>query len=74
MFPHQYARRKVPRDVVHRLLEAAMWAPYHGPVAPWRFVVLGKEAMVEMQNVTLQFYDDHWQEVGWANGKHGSES
>jgi nitroreductase len=58
---------------MRRLLEAAKWAPYHGPVPPWRFVVLGQQAMVEMQRMTLAFYDANWRDVGWANGKHGSE-
>lgn len=57
---------------MRRLLEAAMWAPFHGSVPPWRFVVLGKKAMVEMQHLTLDFYDKHWQETGWANGKRGT--
>ena len=51
------------------LLDAAMWAPYHGSVPPWRFVVLGRRAMVEMQRMTLRFYDAHWRDVGWANGR-----
>ena len=58
---------------MERMLEAAMWAPYHGSVPPWRFVVLARQAMVEMQRMTLAFYDQHWRDVGWANGKRGSE-
>ena len=57
-----------------RILAASMWAPYHGSVPPWRFVVLGKRAMVDMQRMTLDFYDAHWSETGWANGKHGTRS
>jgi len=30
--------------------------------------------MVEMQKMTLAYYDANWQEVGWAGGKRGSES
>ena len=32
-----------------------------------------RQAMVEMQRMTLEFYDAHWREVGWANGLRGSE-
>ena len=42
-----------------------MWAPFHGPLPPWRFVVLGKAAQVEMQQLTLSFYDKNWRQVGF---------
>jgi nitroreductase len=58
---------------MHRIVEAAMWAPFHGSRPPWRFVVLGKSAMVEMQRVTLAYYAANWQRVGWADGVHGTE-
>ena len=39
VFPRDYAdHQKCSPEVMHRLLEAAMWAPFHGPVPPWRFV------------------------------------
>lgn len=46
-----------------QMLEAAMWAPYHGPTPPWRFVVLGKQAMNDMQRLSLAFYDKHWKQT-----------
>jgi len=62
-------KRDVPRAVVDRLLSAAMYAPYHGPKPPWRFVVLGRQAMVDMQRLTLSFYDENWRDLG----KHSTE-
>ena len=73
VFPRSYVPGNVPPAVMRQLLEAAMWAPYHGSAPPWRFVVLGRTAMVEMQRLSLSFYDANWREVGWANGKCGSE-
>lgn len=73
VLPRSYIARSVPRATMERMLEAAMWAPYHGSVPPWRFVVLARQAMVEMQRMTLAFYDQHWRDVGWANGNRGSE-
>lgn len=46
VFPRSYVHDKplpVPPAVMNRMLEAAMWAPYHGSVPPWRFVVLGRQ-------------------------------
>ena len=74
VFPKEYVNREIEESTVRKLLEAAMWAPFHGSRPPWRFVVLGRSAMVEMQELTLAFYDKHWAEVGWACGKHGSEA
>ena len=73
VFPVNYTLRAVPPATMQNLLKAAMWAPYHGSQPPWRFVVLGRKAMVEMQLMTLAFYDANWQETGWANGKHGTK-
>ena len=52
---------------MRRLLEAAMWAPFHGPVPPWRFVVLGRHAMIAMQQMTLAYYDTHWRSHVWSS-------
>lgn len=73
VFAKNWIDQTVPEATMKRLLEAAMWAPYHGPVPPWRFVVLGRKSMVDMQLMTLAFYDAHWRDVGWANGKYGEE-
>ena len=65
VFPRSYAKGcHVSVDDLNRVLEAAMWAPFHGPIPPWRFVVLGPKAMREMQQVTLKFYDENWKRVG----------
>lgn len=34
----------VPREVIERMLEAAVWAPNHRATEPWRFYVLTGEA------------------------------
>lgn len=75
VFPRSYDRNSpdVSKAVMERLLEAAMWAPYHGSIPPWRFVVLGKNSMVDMQHLTLDYYDRNWRTVGWADGKTGNE-
>jgi nitroreductase len=73
VFPRSYVDREVTRAEVELLLEAAMWAPFHGSRPPWRFVVMGKAAMEKMQQLTLEFYDRNWQTTGWANGKRGTE-
>ena len=80
IFPRSYLKDPPPLDnaIVESLMDAAMWGPFHGKnyagqSHPARFVVLGKKAMVEMQELTLEYYDKNWREVGWASGTKGTE-
>jgi len=79
VFPSDYIDRKVSPKVIQSMLDASMWAPFHGSRPPWRFVVLGKSTMVAMQELSLRFYDKklpdgryNW-ENGWAGGTTGTE-
>lgn len=40
----RYTKDPIPRDVIERLLDAAVWAPNHFLTQPWRFTVLTGEA------------------------------
>lgn len=79
-FPRTYNRHAtttVDRAVV-QLLDAALWGPFHGRCFagcqhPAKLVVLGRQAMVDMQYLTLDYYDRNWRTVGWGSGSHGSE-
>lgn len=60
-------------SIVQSLLDAALWAPFHGKYYagcqhPAKFFVLGKESMVEMQKLTLAYYDKNWRMYGWIPG------
>lgn len=75
IFPKSYLKDPPPVDdsIIQSLLDAAMWGPFHGRCYtgcqhPARFVVLGKQAMIDMQNTTLDYYDKNWKEVGWGSG------
>ena len=74
IFPNQFLANPPPLDdaIVQSLLDAALWGPFHGNCFagcqhPAKFVVLGKQSMVEMQELTLQYYDTNWQDVGWGS-------
>jgi nitroreductase len=75
IFPKSYLKDPPPVDdsIIQSLLDAAMWGPFHGKCYagcqhPARFVVLGKQAMIDMQTTTLDYYDKHWKQVGWGSG------
>ncbi len=46
-----FAPEPVPRDVLEELFELARWAPNHGLTNPWRFRVLGSQAIGELSRV-----------------------
>lgn len=52
IFPRHMTGDAVSSEQIEALLEAANWAPTHGRTEPWRFVVLGKEGIQQMQDVT----------------------
>jgi len=77
IFPNQYMAHPgadVDPKVIKSLLDAALWGPYHGRCFagcdhPARFVVLGKRSMVEMQHLTLRYYDRNWKTLDpWGCG------
>jgi nitroreductase len=44
-----YGAEPVPRDTLEELFELARWAPNHNLTNPWRFRVLGPEALRELK-------------------------
>ena len=80
VFPKKFLPNPPPLDdaIIRSLLDAALWGPFHGKCFngcqhPAKFIVLGKQNMVEMQELTLRYYDKNWKDVGWGSGKRGSE-
>src|SRR5262245_10143118 len=47
----------IPADVLHRVLEAATWAPTGGNVQPWRVVVVREPAR---KQVLQRLYAEQW--------------
>lgn len=44
-----YRPEVVPRDVLDELFELASWAPNHNLTIPWRFRVLGRQALARLK-------------------------
>jgi len=44
-----YGREPLPREVVGELLDLARWAPNHNLTNPWRFRVLGPQALARLK-------------------------
>lgn len=71
IFPKDYVASAVVDDsVVHRLLDAARWAPSHGQLEPWRFVVFSGEGRRALLEGTLAFYRER-EPSFWATAWRG---
>ena len=51
----QFKDQPVPRQVLQRLLESAVWAPNHRLTEPWRFVVLEKGGQARHRAAQLSY-------------------
>jgi len=48
IFPRDYdTSRKVPKEIIHKMLINANYAPTHGRTKPWRFIVFGGESSLK---------------------------
>jgi len=59
IFPEQYSKRKVAKEIVEKILNNAIWAPNHGMTQPWRFKVFMEEGIEKLAN----FQSDHYKEI-----------
>lgn len=56
-FPKQYdATASVDEAVVRQVLENATWAPSHGNLQPWRFVVFSGEGLRKLAEFQAELY------------------
>jgi nitroreductase len=58
IYPEQFSDRKVHRELVEKLLNAARWAPNHGMTQPWRFVVFTGDARMELSTFLGNLYTE----------------
>lgn len=58
-FPKQFAEgRKIDDAIVQNLLENAMWAPSHGNIQPWKFVVFTGEGLQKLARFQSELYKE----------------
>ncbi|TXC75577.1 nitroreductase family protein [Luteibaculum oceani] len=57
IYPELYSTRKVHKEIIEKLLNAATWAPTHGKTQPWRFTVFqSEESRKELANFLVESY------------------
>jgi len=55
--PNGFKPRKVQRDQLENMLEAANWAPTHGLTEPWRFTVFSGDAFSQLLEKLASIYE-----------------
>lgn len=48
VFPSQYIDKKIDKDDIQKILEAANWAPTHKKTEPWRFKVIQGKSLKKL--------------------------
>jgi nitroreductase len=61
----EYAPEPVPRELIERVLEAAVWAPNHRLTEPWEFVVVQGEPLERLAQLRRRMT------VEWLSGRDG---
>lgn len=57
IYPELYSDRVVHKEIVEKLLNAAIWAPTHGKTQPWRFTVFMEEdSRKQLANFLVEWY------------------
>jgi nitroreductase len=57
IYPEQYSERKVSKEQLEKMLEAARWAPTHKLTQPWRFKVFyGEKALKKFADFHAETY------------------
>ncbi len=56
VFPVQYNGKPIAQETIHKILEAANWAPTHKRTEPWRFKVIRGKARERLGNFLSEKY------------------
>ena len=56
IYPEQFSKRKVHKEIIEEFLDNARWAPTHGMTQPWRFKVFMGEGLVKLSEFQSSLY------------------
>jgi len=56
IFPEQFSDRKVQKEQVEKLINAAKWAPTHRLTQPWRFTVFMEQGLRDFGQFHAELY------------------
>ncbi len=69
IFPEQFSERKVQKEQVERLINAAKWAPNHRLTQPWRFTIFMENGLKEFGDFHSNLYKEKKSEAEFSQMK-----
>jgi len=69
IYPELYSERKIHKEIVDKLLNAAIWAPTHGNTQPWRFTVFAETGLNKLSTFLGEAYKKHTPEADFSDMK-----
>jgi len=58
IYPEQFSKRKVHKELIEKMLNNAIWAPTHGVTQPWRFRVYTDNGLQELSTFLGSTYKE----------------
>jgi nitroreductase len=59
IFPEEYTKRIVHKEIIENILTNAIWAPNHGKTQPWRFKVFSGNSLKRLGEFQAQLYREN---------------
>jgi nitroreductase len=56
IYPEQYSTRKIQKEQIETILNAAIWAPTHGNTQPWRFTIFTESSKEDLSDFLAKTY------------------
>jgi nitroreductase len=70
IYPENFSSRKVHKEQLELMLEAANWAPTHGHTEPWRFKVFSGPALSNLMEELAEVYKEITAVEKFVQGKY----
>ena len=69
IFPKTYTSQPIDKTIIEEVLENANWAPTHKLTEPWRFKVLMGDALVQLRDWQVNWYQTNTPEENFSAQK-----
>lgn len=70
IFPEQFSKRKVHKEIIEKMLNAAKWAPTHKLTQPWRFTVFHDSGLEKLASFHAEAYKQFVGEENFNQAKY----
>jgi nitroreductase len=69
VFPEEYTKRIVQKEIIENILTNATWAPNHGKTQPWRFKVFTGKSLTKLGEFQSNLYKENSKPENYSEAK-----